>query len=240
MTNPESKIQNPKSAPPALQAFAALMRREFTVELRTKSLLTSMGLFAALSVVVVGLAVRTLPVNETYHRFVLGMLWVTSIFAAVVGLNRAAQADRGRNFLGALLLIPHDPALVYVSRLVSAMVFLLATQALLVLLAIPLLRFGMFDQPLLLLVVPLADLGILAPGVLLASGTSRTRGGESLLTIALLPIAVPVFASATGITDALQGGLGFAGAQPWLLLLATCDAMFLGMGLLLFGKLNEG
>jgi heme exporter protein B len=224
----------------AIRPFLALLGREFTVELRTKSLITSMGMFAALCVVIIGLGVRGLAVDETFERFVLATLWVCTWFAAVVGLNRAAAADRNRNFFGALMILPHDAALVYLVRFSSALAYLLITQLILVLLAVPMLKLGFVDQPLMPVVVLMADIGILALGVLLASATGRLRGGEALLTIALLPVSVPVFLGATGATDALQSGLGADAVMPYMLLLGVCDAMFLGLGLLLFGKLNEG
>jgi heme exporter protein B len=217
--------------------MSALFAREIRVELRTKSLVTSMGLFALLCVVIVGLGVRGLPTNETYDRFVLAMLWVCSMFAAVVGLNRAAMADRRKDFFQALLILPHDPGLVYFVRLVSTLLFLVLTQAAMVMVAVPLLKFDFFTEPMMLLVVLLADIGVLAPGVLLSSGTSRVRGGEALLTIALLPVAVPVFAGATGATESLQGGID---PLRYVLLLAICAAMFTALGLLLYGRLNEG
>jgi heme exporter protein B len=228
------------AAPKASAAMVALFAREIRVELRTKSLVTSMGLFALLCIVIVGLGVRGLPTDETYDRFVLAMLWVCSMFAAVVGLNRAASADRRKDFFNALLILPHDPGLVYFVRLASTLLFLLATQAAMVVAAVPLLKFDFFTEPLMLLVVLLADIGVLAPGVLLSSGTSRVRGGEALLTIALLPVAVPVFAGATGATESLQGGIGLEGALPFVLLLLVCGAMFTALGLLLYGRLNEG
>jgi heme exporter protein B len=231
---------NERVRPAATFAFAALLGREFAVEFRTKSLITSMGMFAALCVVIIGLGVRGLAVDETFHRFVLATLWVCTWFAAVVGLNRAAAADRNRNFFGALMILPFDPALVYVVRLLSALAWLLVTQLILVVLAVPMLKFDFFDQPLMLAVTLMADVGILALGVLLGSVTGRLRGGEALLTIALLPVSVPVFLGAVGATDVLQAGLGVAAALPYVLLLAVCDAMFLALGLLLFGKLNEG
>lgn len=227
------------SRPSSLTAFAALLRREVTVELRTKSLITSMGLFALLCIVVVGLGVRGITTNETFERFVLAVLWVCTLFAAVVGLNRGATADRRKDFFSALMILPHDPALVYTVRLLSTLAFLLMTQALMIVVAVPLLKLSFFDEPLMLLVIPLADIGVLAPGVLLGAGTSRVRGGEALLTIALLPVVVPVFLGATGATEQLQAGLGTQGALPYVLLLAICAAMFTALGLLLYGKLNE-
>lgn len=222
-----------------MNALGTLLARELKVELRTKSLLSSMALFAVLCVVVVGLGVRGLSANETFHRFVLAMLWVCSLFAAIVGLNRAAVADQRKGFIQVLLIAPHDAAQVYAVRLCVVMALLLATQTVMIVVAVPLLRLDFFDQALMLAIVPMADLGVLAPGVLLASVTGRVRGGEALLTILLLPVIVPVFAAAAFATDALQAGLGVRGALPYLLLLGICDAIFAGLGLMLFGRLNE-
>lgn len=226
------------SAPSTAAAFAALLGREFKAELRTRSLVSTMGLFAVLCVVIVGLGIRGLSVDETFQRFVLAMLWVCTLFAAIVGMNRAAVSDQRRGFIQALLIAPHDAAMVYAVRLISVLVLLTLTQAVMVLLAVPLLKLQFFD-PMMLVVVPLANFGVLTPGVLLASLTGRVRGGDALLTILLLPVIVPVFAAAAGATDVLHAGLGAAGALPYLLLLAICDAIFAALGLLLFGRLNE-
>lgn len=222
-----------------MSGLGALLSRELVVELRTKSLLSSMALFAVMCVVIVGLGVRGLSSNETFERFVLAMLWVCSLFAAIVGLNRAAVSDQRKGFVQALLLAPHDAAQVYFARLLSVFALLLATQAVMIVLAVPMLKLDFFDHAMMLAVVPMADLGVLAPGVLLASVTGRVRGGEGLLAILLLPVIVPVFLGAAGATDALQAGLGTTGALPYVLLLGICDAMFAGLGLMLFGRLNE-
>lgn len=234
MTN-ESPTRTPKPA----TAFAALLHRELIVELRTKSLLSTMTLFAVLCVVIVGLGVRGLSADETFQRFVLAMLWVCTLFAAIVGMNRAAVSDLRKGFINALMIAPHDAALVYTVRLLAVFALLVLTQAVMIAVSVPLLKLRFFDQPLMLAVVPLADLGVLAPGVLLASITGRARGGEAMLTILLLPVIVPVFAAAAGATDALQAGLGFNGAMPSLLMLGICAAVFTALGLLLFGRLNE-
>jgi len=237
---PMSTQPNAPAKPSASTAFLALLGREVLVEWRTKSLISSMGLFALLCVVVVGLGSRSLPSDDTFHRFVLAMLWVCTVFAAIVGLNRAAVADQRKGLIHALLLAPHDAALLYLTRVVAVLAFLLVTQSLMILAAIPLLKLTLFDNPLILAVIVMADLGVLAPGVLLASVTGRARGGEALLTILLMPVIVPVFLGATGATDALQPGQDPAAATAYLLLLGICDAMFAALGLLLFGRLNEG
>jgi len=227
------------SAPSAFVAFKTLLRRELLVELRTRSLLTSMGLFALLEVVVVGLGVRALPSDETFHRFVPAVLWVCVLFAAVVGVNRSALADREKGLHAAFLLLPFDPALIYLARLSSAFVFLSVVEVLLVLASVPLLRLQIPQEPWMLAVAALTNIGVLAPGVLLASATSSARGSEALLTILLLPVVVVVFLGAVGATDALAAGLGLAGAKPYLLLLCICGAMFPALGLLLYGRLHE-
>ncbi len=232
-----SKNDAPRVSP--VGALVALIKREVVVELRTKSLLTSMGLFSILCIVVLGLGVKSLVRDDTYHRFVLAVLWVCTLFASVVGLNRAAVADRRNGFFSALMMMPVDPAWVYCVRLASSFMFLLISQGVMIGVSVPMLKLGFFDQPWMIAVIVLADLGVLAPGVLLASTTSQVRGGEALLTVMLFPVVVPVFLGATGATNVLEGGLGFAELQPWLILLTICVALFAALGMLLYGRLNE-
>ena len=78
---------------------------------------------------------------------------------------------------------------------------------------------------------------MLAPGVLLASATGFAVA-RSFVTIAL-PVTVPVFLGATGATEATHTGTA-ARSHALCVVAGACDAMFLAIGLLLFGKLNEG
>jgi len=226
--------------PSALRAFATLLRREVLVEVRTRSLLASMGLFALLEVVVVGLGLRALPADETLTRAVPAVLWVCILFAAVVGINRSALSDRDKNLHAAFLILPFDPAIVYVTRLCASFFFLCIVEAVMIAAAVPLLRLEIPREPWLLAVLALTNLSVLSAGVLLASATAQAKASEALLVILLLPVITVVFLGATGATDAFASGLGFEAARAHVLLLCVCGAMFPGLGILLYGKLHEG
>ncbi|MCC6573073.1 MAG: heme exporter protein CcmB [Planctomycetes bacterium] len=227
------------ATPSSVRALALLLAREFRTEFRTRSLLASQGLFAATSVIALALGSRALPHNETFQRFALSAIWVCVLFAAVVGLNRSALAERERGLNTSFRLLPVDPAVLYTVRLCSALAFLIVTEVIIFALGALLLDVNALADPLIPAIILLADIGFLAPGVLLATATSEVRGGEALLAVALIPLTIPVLAGAIGAWDALGAGLGFAGAQPYVLLLGCCAAMFLALGLLLYGKLSE-
>lgn len=229
-----------EAAPSGFAAFATLMRREILVELRTRSLLASMGLFALLEVVVVGLGFRALPDDETLRRAAPAVLWVCILFAAIVGINRSALADRDKNLHAAFLILPFDPAIVYVTRLCASFFFLCIVEAVMLAAAVPLLRLEIPQEPWLLAVLALTNVSVLGAGVLLASATAHAKASEALLVILLLPVVTVVFLGATGATDAFASGLGFEAAKGHVLLLCICGAMFPGLGILLYGKLHEG
>lgn len=221
------------------RVFALLLARELKVEFRTRTLLASQGLFAATSVIALAFGARSLAHDETFRRFSLAAVWICVLFAAVVGLNRSALAERERGLGASFRMLPVDPAVLYGVRLCSALAFLVVTEVLIFALAALMLEVNVLADPLIAPVVMLANLGFLAPGVLLATATSEIRGGEALLSVALIPLAIPVIAGAVGAWDAINAGHGLAGAQPYVLLLAASAAMFLALGILLYGKLSE-
>ena len=230
------------AVPSSLRTLGLLLSREFKTEFRTRLLISTQGLFAATAVIALALGVRSLAQKqseEIYRQFALSSVWGCVLFAAVVGLNRSALAERERGLNTSFRMLPVDPAILYTVRLLSALAFLVATEAIIFAVAAVLLGINVLADPLIPAIVLLADVGFLAPGVLLATATSEVRGGEALLSVALIPLVLPVLAGAIGAWDAINAGLGFAGAQQYVLLLVTCAAMFVALGVLLYGKLSE-
>lgn len=209
--------------------FRALLRKDVTSELRTKEMLVSMFLFAVLAMVVFHYAfsVRR-DVDLTF--FTGGMLWVTFIFGALLGLNRSFVHEKDEGCLDGLLLCPVDRVTIFFAKMAANLVFLGVIQ----LLTVPV--FSVFfvtrgywgDLGALLAVLVLADLGICALGTLLATISMNTRARDLLLPIVFLPLIVPLLVAATSATTAIfaQTATGDA-LWPRLAFLAGYDAVFL-------------
>ena len=209
--------------------FRAILRKDLIRELRTRDMLVSMILFVLLAMVIFHYAF-TVKENADLTYFTGGMLWVTFIFAMLLGLNRSFAQEKDERCLDGLLLCPVDRVTIFFAKSAGNLIFLLIIQAV----AVPV--FTLFfikhsygaDLLPFLVVLLLADVGICALGTLLATISMNTRSRDLLLPILLLPLIVPVLIAATGATTLIFAeGAGFADLAARLLFLLGFDAVFL-------------
>ncbi len=216
---------------PFFAAVAAIFRKDVRAELRSRELIGSMGLFALLAVLVFSFA---LDLNrEGKLDAISGVLWVTLIFASILGLNRSMAMERDQGNLDALLLAPISRSAIYIGKLAGNLVFVLAVALVLAVSITVLFNAALFD-PRLLLVMALGSIGYSTVGTLLAAMSVQTRARESLLPIIMLPIALPLLLSAVRATSALLTGAPEDQWLPWLSILAVLDVIFLVLSFLLF------
>ncbi len=85
----------------------------------------------------------------------------------------------------------------------------------------------------------LGTIGLAATGTLYGALSSGLRVRETLLPFLLLPIAAPVLLAGTRIWQAAMAGGDPVLGHPWLRLLLVFDAVYLAMGVVLFGPIQE-
>ncbi|MDX6692130.1 MAG: heme exporter protein [Solirubrobacteraceae bacterium] len=208
------------------ETVAALLRKELALELRTRESVPAMVLFTVTTYVLFHFGLNR---NAVEGDLASGVLWVTLLFAAILGINRLFVAEHEQGGFDGFLLAPVDRTALLVAKAVALFGFLCAVE----LIAVP--AFGLLllgpsltqALPELLLVVGLADLGIAAVGTLVAALAIQTRARDLMVPLLALPLLVPVVLGASQATAPLfaQGG---AGALPgdWLSLLALYDLLF--------------
>lgn len=212
----------------AAAQFAALLHKDLLRELRTRETLVSMLLFVLLALVIFHYAFDVGAGGLT--RLTGGMLWVTFVFAVLLGLNRTFAQEKDEHCLDGLLLCPVDRVVIFAAKTAANLVFVLVIQAA----AVPV--FSVFfvqrdylgQLPAFLAVLLLADLGICALGTLLATISMSTRARDLLLPVLFLPLVVPlVIAASSATTMALADGAGFGELAGRLLFLSGFDLVFL-------------
>ncbi len=145
------------SKPPGMAAtVGALLRKELLVELRTLESVPGMSLFAVTTFVVFHFALNQ---NTVSGDEAAGILWVTLLFAAMLGVNRLFVADQDQGGFDAFLLAPVDRSAMLLAKALALFAYL----AVLELVAVP--AFG------LLLLGP--PLGQALAG---SAGRARARG----------------------------------------------------------------
>lgn len=86
----------------------------------------------------------------------------------------------------------------------------------------------------------LVDLGLCGLGSLLGALAQGQSGRESLLSVVLFPLLMPLLLGGIRLGAESLGAAQEATAAQWLGVVCAFDALFLGLGLLLFGKLYGG
>ncbi|MDP9399912.1 MAG: heme exporter protein CcmB [Actinomycetota bacterium] len=220
-------------------AVLAVLRKDLRLELRARESVPAMALFSVTTFVVFhfGLDRRSLEGD-----LAAGVLWVTVLFAAMLGINRLFVAEAEQGGFDGFLLAPVEPVAMFVAKALALLAFLAAVE----LVAVPafaLLLLGPSPWPALpglLAVLALADVGVSVIGTLVAALAVRTGARELLVPLLALPLLIPVVLAAAQATAPLlaQGGAGPLEAR-WLAILALYDGLFGAIAYAVFDPLLE-
>jgi heme exporter protein B len=215
----------------------AIAGKDLTLEARSRVRLVSMLTFAVLVAVIFSFALDP----TVRGRSIAGaMLWVTVIFAGMLGLGRSFAAEREQDALLGLLLAPLDRSALFLGKFLANLLILLVTEVVI----FPV--YALFFQlPLgrgiggLALVVLLASIGFMALGTLFSAVAAHTRLGETMLPILLLPLLLPIVIFAASATQHLLIGRPLAEQAAALRMLLAFDVIFVVVGALVFGAVVE-
>jgi heme exporter protein B len=212
--------------------------KDLRIELRTRDVLSAVGLFALLIVVV---ASFSLPTTGTHRDTVAaGVLWMALLFAILLGVGRSLALEHEDDCIDALVTSPVPRESIFLGKLLSNLAFVGAVEVAIVPLAIGMLQLEPgAGLPLLALTVVVATVALVAVATLFSTMAVNTRTREAILPLLVMPVAIPVMIAAVQATAvALAGGV-VADAAPWLLLLVAAAALFLLLGLLTFRHVLE-
>jgi heme exporter protein B len=208
------------------RAVGALIRKDVRLELRSPESVSAMVLFSLSTFVLFHFA---LDEAEVSGNLAAGILWVTLLFAAVLGINRLFVSEREEGGFDGFLLAPVDRTSLFVAKALVLFAFLAAVE-IFVLAAFAILLLGPSPWPPLpelALILVLADIGIAVVGTLVAAIAIQTRARDLLVPLIALPLSVPLVIAGARATAPL---LAEGGAEPletqWLLTLGLYDLVF--------------
>jgi heme exporter protein B len=217
----------------------ALVRKDLRLELRSKESVPAMLLFSLSTFVLFRFGLDRQSVDGDLAS---GVLWVTLLFASVLGLNRLFVTEREEGGFDGFLLAPVDRTALFVAKATVMLAFLVAVE-LFVVPAFAVLLLGPSPGPALpglIAVLALADVGIAAVGTLVGALAVQTRARDLIAPLIALPLLLPVVIAASQATAPL---LAEAGADPlpgkWLLVLGLYDMVFVLLALAVFDFLLE-
>ncbi|MDP2181997.1 MAG: heme exporter protein CcmB [Actinomycetota bacterium] len=222
------------AAPRGLSArqFRAILRKDIVMEMRTKEMVTSMALYAVLTMVIYQVALSQSGSAFDPRQIAAGLLWLAFVFTSMLGLNRSLVHEKDQGCLEALLLSPVDRPIIFFAKATGNLIFLGIVEVL----TVPFFAF-MFLQGsafggewwMIPLVLMAGSIGIAGIGTLLATMSVNTSGKDFVLTVLMVPLMYPLLlAAVSATTAAILGGDGSV-QQFWqgMGLVAGYDAIML-------------
>src|SRR5512136_1894712 len=220
-----------------LNKVAAIIAKDVAAELRTREMFSSMGVFAILVIIVFNFALE-LTERQIVETATPGALWVTIIFAGMLGLNRSLSVELDKGCLDGLLLTPVDRSAIFFGKALGNTLFMLVVA--IVVLPLFVVFFDVpLVQPWVILIVVLGTLGFAGVGTLLSSMAVNTRAREVMLPILLFPVAMPELIAAVKATSSAMMGLPVSEWQQWLNLLIVFDVVLIAVSFMVFEYVVE-
>jgi heme exporter protein B len=211
--------------PGMLAAAWIIARKDLAIELRTRSAFLSVVVFTLLGLVIFFFAWD--PTAVSAFDLAPGVLWMTFMFAGLLGLHRSFGAEVQDRAIDALLVAPVDREAIYLGKALANVIFVSAV----LLIAVPAVAL-FYNLPVMRtitalgLVAVLAAVGLVSIGTLFSSMAVNTRMAELLLPMLSLPFFVPIVLTSAQISTRLLAGRPLDEIMPWLKILIAFDIVF--------------
>jgi heme exporter protein B len=222
-----------------MRTALTVLRKDLLLELRTLETVPAMILFSLVTFVIFHFGLNRPTIDG---QLAGGVLTVTLLFAAMLGVNRLFVAEREQGGFDAFLLAPVDRTALLVAKAAALFTFLAALEVV----AVP--AFGLLllgpslgpPLPGLIAVLALGDVGLAVIGTLVSAIAVHTRARDLIGPIIGLPLLVPALiavARAAGPLLSVHGGGAPSG--KWMAILALYDSVFALLAYAVFDFLLE-
>ncbi|PYV44302.1 MAG: transcriptional regulator [Acidobacteria bacterium] len=221
-----------------LNQVGAILWKDILTEYRTKDALTSMLIFGLLVILMFHFAFE--PDSRETEKFGPGLLWMTFIFAGILGMNRAFATERENDSLQGLMLAPVDWSAIYLGKMLANLVFMLLAESVILFCFALFFNFSLMPRwGWMVTITVLGTLGFASVGTILAAVSMNTRMSDVMLPILLLPIALPVVIGAVESTAAILTDPPGESLTFWIKFLVVFNVIFITLPLLLFDFVLE-
>jgi heme exporter protein B len=210
--------------------------KDLRIEARSRVALWQVLPFALLVLVLFAFALG--PGPTALKAAAPGLFWLTVLFSTVLATQRSFAIESGEGTRDGLRLSGIDPAGIFLGKAAAVALQLAVLQV--VLWAGVTLFFGVRVHVVWLAVVAslLATIGLAAAGVIYGALSAGLRVRETLLPLLVLPILAPVLLAGSRAWEAAINGSVATGA-PWLRVLGPFAAVYVVVGMVLYGPLQE-
>ena len=216
----------------------AILVKDLKTEWRAREVFTSMFVFTVLVVVVFQFTIGSNP--ALIRAVAAGVLWVSLLFATVIGLQRAVQMEGEEDCLQGVLLAVQDRSALFLAKALANMIYLVVVSGCILPLFALWFRVDLTASlPALGVILALGIVGLSVLGTLFALIVLNIRMREVMLPLLFLPVSVPLLIAAVYATGDLIDGRTLADVRDYLILMGVFDVVFLVLALLIFDYVVE-
>ncbi len=218
------------------RAIGTILWKDLKIELQTKEAFSASFVFSLMVLVIFNFTLDL--TSEEALKMGAGFLWIAFAFGGVLALNRSFALEREENCVQGLQLLPVDRGGIYLGKCLANVIFMLATEVILLPLFAIFFNVDITERLLYLAaVLVLGTVGFSSVGTLFSAIAVHTRMREVILPILLLPVTVPVLIAAVETTAYAFG----ADTEPsfWLRLLIVYDVIFVTVSFLTFDHILQ-
>jgi heme exporter protein B len=216
-----------------------LAKKDLLSELKTKQILVTQIIFAALVIVVFSFAFD--PSSNTTKAVIPGVIWVIIVFAGILGLNRSFISEQRNDTMQGLLVAPMEAASIFLGKFFANFTMILIVE----IVSIPFL-FLLFDFKMsgsigyFILVIFAGSFGFVSIGTFLAALAANSKSSEMLLPLLLFPITSPILIGVTQATRIILSDMSkLSSALSWTQMVTAYDVIFFVVSFLLIDYVLE-
>lgn len=210
--------------------------KDLRIEMNSRIALWQVLPFAALVLVLFAFTLG--PSVDALRRVAPGLLWVAVLFSSVLVTQRTMTIESGPGVRDGLRLSGMDPAGVFLGKCIAVFAQIAVIEVVLIAGIVGLFGVHVRSWWLALVITVLATVGLSAIGVIYGALAGGIRGRDTLLPLLVLPIVAPVLIGASRAFSAAVAGHVSEGVG-WLRILGPFAAVFLALGVVLYGPLLE-
>lgn len=189
--------------------------------------------FGAIALLLIPLAVGTdIPL---LRRIGPGLFWVVvMLFGVLISVRRTTGETQAQRDVMSLLGI--DAGAAFTGRVLASAGMLLVFEIVIGAVAVLLYDIRLEGWPWLLIIVPLAAIGLALLGGVAGSVTTSLNASAALVPLLVAPLAVPLLLAASEATEVIQTD---GSILPWVLLMVVVDLALAIVGVLTARPLQE-
>ena len=215
-----------------IKTLYSLTKKDLKLELRSLSTILITIVFAALIVVLFNIA---FPFGVTQKNEIISIIiWVVFLFSSLIVSSGMIELDTKDNSLELILMYGIKSEIYFLSKVLSVFTILSVVQLTIFSLIYVLFQLS-FQNPVIILVAILTNIGISSITVILGILSVRNNLNQNILSILVIPFTLPYLLGAVEVTNQLTESGNINYILNSLYAIVAFDLIFLISGAILIG-----